>query len=68
MSAIMDCDAGVPPASPVPTPNRATMSWANVVAAPQAIVINDQIPIDTAISFRRLTRSAIIPSGIPIPV
>ncbi len=65
-SAMMDCEAGVPPASPMPTPIRASSNWPNDPANPHTAVIADHIAVQTAnIRARRAVRSANIPSGSP---
>ena len=54
LSVISECAAGVQPASPTPTPTRASSSCGKVRAAPHAMVIADQIATDQAISETRL--------------
>ena len=54
MSAISECAGGVQPASPTPTPIRASSSWMKFCASPHSAVMADQIASAPPISQGRL--------------
>jgi hypothetical protein len=64
-SAMIECEGGDEPASPLPTPMRASASWRKVCADPQSTVITLQTVVAATMMFRRLRRSASIAIGIP---
>ena len=64
-SAIIECDGGLEPASPTPTPMRSSNSWIKLVAAAHKAVIKLQRKTEKDIRLRRLLRSAHIAIGIP---
>ena len=61
----MDCDAGVPADSPMPTPIRASARVATLCAMPQRNVIALQNANAMATMLRRLRRSATRAMGMP---
>jgi hypothetical protein len=62
---MIDCEAGVPPDSPMPTPILASASVATLEAIPQntVIALQNASAIDTML--RRLKRSAMRAMGMP---
>ena len=62
---MIDCEAGVPPDSPMPTPMRASASVATLCAMPQNTVIALQNASATETMLRRLKRSARRAIGMP---
>ena len=62
---MIDCEAGVPPDSPMPTPMRASASVVTLWAMPQKTVIALQNASATATMLRRLKRSARRAIGMP---
>ena len=64
-SEIIDCEAGMVPASPTPTPMRARNSCTKLATAPHAAVMTLKIEIHTTMMLRRLKRSASAAMGIP---
>ena len=62
---MIDCEAGVPADSPMPTPIRASASVATLCAMPQSTVIALQNASATATMLRRLRRSAARAMGMP---
>ena len=61
----MDCDAGVPADSPMPTPIRASASVATLPAMPHRNVMALQNAKAIATMLRRLSRSATRAIGMP---
>jgi len=61
----MDCDAGVPADSPMPTPILASASVATLCAMPHRNVIALQKAKARATILRRLSRSATRAMGMP---
>ena len=64
-SEMMECDGGVEPASPTPTPIRARASCRKLAAYPQATVMALQMVMAAVTMFRRWLRSANIAMGMP---
>ncbi len=65
LSAKIEVDGAVPPASPTPTPKRPNMSCVKLRARPHSAVIPDQMSNAQARMLRRLARSAYTASGMP---
>ena len=61
----IDCDAGIVPASPTPTPIRARKRCQKFCAKPQVAVITLKIPVQMTMMLRRLNRSARAAMGMP---
>ncbi|MGY4453542.1 hypothetical protein ACVWZR_008202 [Bradyrhizobium sp. i1.3.1] len=64
-SATIDCEAGEPADSPMPTPMRASASEVTLEADPHSAVIALQNARATATMLRRLSRSATRAMGMP---
>ena len=62
---MIELAGGVPPASPTPTPMRASMNCSEVRERPQSALIADQTTSEAARMLRRLERSASQEIGMP---
>ena len=65
MSEMIECEGGLQPASPIPTPTRASSSWRKFCTKPLIAVMKLQMNRDRATMSRRLARSAQRAMGIP---
>ena len=58
-------EGGTQPASPMPTPNRASIMWRKFCARPHSTVMADQTAIARDTMVRRVPRSAQRAMGMP---